>query len=194
MFDIFRHCKIEENDRFVHDISTTRNNRTSITLSFLFYIPFLIFLLLSSLNTAVVVTRIRGHTAGASTPPPTMVYIPGSGLNHQAEFLDTAITLSILGIFYSDAHSCDALENFHKGFSGHLLPKVARFQNVKMEVSTTSQACLTRETGESGPHLVKSHQPFRETHPTPLAIWHDVVFKIVDTAVVQFRKRGPIFR
>ena len=39
-----------------------------------------------------------------------------------------------------------------------------------MKVSTRLQAYLTRETGGSGPLFLKSHQPFRERHQTPLAI------------------------
>ena len=38
-----------------------------------------------------------------------------------------------------------------------------RFEPLKTEVSTTSQAYLTWETGESGPRFLKSHQLFRES-------------------------------
>ena len=55
-----------------------------------------------------------------------------------------------------------------------------RLKKLKKEVSTPSQACLTRETGESG-RAYKSHQPFRERHPTPLAIFSGCHFEKVST-------------
>ena len=45
-----------------------------------------------------------------------------------------------------------------------------RFRFLEIEVSAPSQACLSRETGESGPHFLKSHQPFCERHTTPFAV------------------------
>ena len=50
-----------------------------------------------------------------------------------------------------------------------------------MEVSTPSQARLSWEAGESGPLFLKSHQPFRERHPTPFAISSGYHFEKLST-------------
>ena len=45
-----------------------------------------------------------------------------------------------------------------------------RFWFLEIEVSAPSQAYLNRETGESGPLFLKSHQSFCERHATPFAV------------------------
>ena len=55
------------------------------------------------------------------------------------------------------------------------------FQKLEMQVSTPSQADLTRETGESGSLSLKCLQPFRERHPTPLAISSGYHFEKLST-------------
>lgn len=47
---------------------------------------------------------------------------------------------------------------------------VNRFPNLKIDISTSSQAFLTRETAESGPLFTNFPHLFRERHPTPLFI------------------------
>ena len=82
---------------------------------------------------------------------------------------------------------------------GHLLWQTG-FKNWKRRFQTPSKPCLTRETGESGPIFFKSHQSFREWHPTPLAIYSGYHFekcrqtpvssKSVSDAI--YSKIGPI--
>ena len=45
-----------------------------------------------------------------------------------------------------------------------------RFWFLEIEFSAPSQAYLNRETGESGPLFLKSHQSFCERHATPFAV------------------------
>ena len=68
---------------------------------------------------------------------------------------------------------------------------------------TLSQACLTRETGASGPRFSKkSQQPFRERRPTPLAICSGYHFQKLSThssflksvSDAMFSKDRPHFR
>ena len=77
-----------------------------------------------------------------------------------------------------------------------------RFEKMKMEVSTRSQGCLTRETGESGPRLLKC-PPFRKRYPMPLAISSGYYFEKLSTRssfliyVISFghdSKKRPHFR